>query len=200
MRGERRRRLRERQAAEMTALNDSNTGPAQLAPVLDEAINELGEEDRKAILLRFYERLDLRSVGEALGSSENAAQKRVTRALAQLHSMLSHRGVALSATALGTALAGEAVTAAPVGLATSIAGTALVGAGSGGGITMTLLKMTVMAKLKLGILCAVVIAGVAVSVLQHQKTKTLEARTELCGNGPSRWRRCARRTGIWPNS
>jgi DNA-directed RNA polymerase specialized sigma24 family protein len=53
--------------------------------VLDEAINEPGEEDRTAILLWFYERRDLRSVGEALGSSENAAQKRVTRALEQLH-------------------------------------------------------------------------------------------------------------------
>src|SRR5215469_12911737 len=58
MRGERRRQLRERRAAEMNVLNESDTTLAHLAPVLDEAINELGDEDRKAILLRFYEQMD----------------------------------------------------------------------------------------------------------------------------------------------
>src|ERR1035438_9148268 len=62
IRGERRRQIRERQAAEMNALNRADTSLAQIAPVLDEAINELADEDRKAILLRFYERMDLRSV------------------------------------------------------------------------------------------------------------------------------------------
>ncbi|MGH7967211.1 MAG: RNA polymerase sigma factor, partial [Limisphaerales bacterium] len=94
MRGERRRERREQQAAVMSALNQTNADFARVAPVLDEAINELREDDRKAILLRFYERRDLRSVGEALGSSENAAQKRVTRALAELHVLLTRRGVA----------------------------------------------------------------------------------------------------------
>ena len=175
LRGERRRQVRERQAVEMNALNATETRLTELAPVLDEVIDELGDEDRKAILLRFYERRDLRSVGEALGSSENAAQKRVTRALNQLHSMLTRRGIALSAAALGTALAGEAVTAAPAGLAASIAGTALASAAAGGGVT--LLKILVMTKLKIGILSSAVIAGVAVSVLllQHQTNQRLEA-------------------------
>src|SRR5258708_5611909 len=62
MRGERRRQLRERQAAEMNALNAVETRLIDIGPVLDEVINELGDEDRKAILLRFYERRDLRSI------------------------------------------------------------------------------------------------------------------------------------------
>ena len=69
LRGERRRQFRERQALELTMSRNDNTDFTEIAPILDEAINQLGEEDRKAILLRFYERLDFRAVGEQLGSS-----------------------------------------------------------------------------------------------------------------------------------
>ena len=56
MRGERRRQSRERQAVEMNALQTNSGADISLvAPILDEAINELGEEDRKAVLLRFFE-------------------------------------------------------------------------------------------------------------------------------------------------
>ena len=54
---------------------------AEVRSVLDDAINRLGNEDRTAIVLRFFERLDFRSVGEALGSNEAAAQKRVVSAV-----------------------------------------------------------------------------------------------------------------------
>ena len=46
LRGERRRQTRERQAVEMNALqNHSEADFTQVAPLLDEAINELGETD-----------------------------------------------------------------------------------------------------------------------------------------------------------
>src|SRR5438093_4974580 len=82
MRGERRRRSRERQAVEMNALQ-TNAGAvfSLVTPILDKAINELGEEDRKAVLLRFFEQHDFRSLGQALGSTEDAARMRVARAL-----------------------------------------------------------------------------------------------------------------------
>jgi RNA polymerase sigma factor (sigma-70 family) len=180
MRGERRRQARERQSVEMNAANDnSDAGLAHIAPVLDEAINQLGDEDRAAIVLRFFERHDLRSVGEAMGSSENAAQKRVSRALEEMRAFLQHRGVTFSAAALGAALTTEAVTAAPAGLAASIAATALASASAGGGVTLTLLKIMTMTKLKLGIVSAIVAAGLGVSVWQHQKTEA-----ERGGGGP----------------
>src|SRR6266850_4992457 len=76
LRGERRRQSRERQAAEMNALrNVPDQALTEIAPVLDEAINQLGTLDRTAILLRFFERRDLSSIGETIGISENAAQK-----------------------------------------------------------------------------------------------------------------------------
>src|SRR4029077_7092100 len=75
VRGEHRRQSREREAVEMNTLQDnSETNLRMVAPILDEAITQLGSEDRTAILLRFFEQRDFRSVGEALGSNEDAAR------------------------------------------------------------------------------------------------------------------------------
>lgn len=171
MRSERRRQYRERQAAEMNAINQVESGFDHWAPVLDESINQLGEEDRTAILLRFYERRDLRSVGEALGSSENAAQKRVTRALEQLHLMLSRRGLTLSVAALGTVLAGEAVTAAPAGLAAGVVGA--VAAGGAAGAAWTTLNYLNMTHLKLIAAGAIAVVAVIIPVAQNRSLSQL---------------------------
>src|SRR5207247_1287156 len=129
MRGERRRQSRERQAVEMNALhNDSGPDYSAVAPILDEAIDELGEEDRTAILLRFFEQHGFRSVGQALGVNEDAARMRVNRALEKLQDLIKPRGVTTSAAALSGVLSANAVQAAPVGLAITIsAAAALVG-------------------------------------------------------------------------
>jgi RNA polymerase sigma factor (sigma-70 family) len=177
MRGERRRQARERQAMEMSALdNHPDNALAEIAPVLDEAINELGADDRDAILLRFFEHRNLRSVGEALGINENVAQKRVARAVQELASQLRRRGFTLPAAALATGLTAGAVTAAPAGLALSIAGTVLGGAGAAGGAGLTASKVVVMAKFKVGVICATLAAGlVTVLFLQHQSKARLLA-------------------------
>ena len=182
-RTERRRQLRERQAAEMNAIEDhTESNLAQVAPVLDEAIGQLDAEDRTAILLRFFERKDFRGVGEALGSSEDAARKRVDRALEKLHVLLKHRGATLSAAALGTALAAEAVTAAPVGLAGSVAGTALASAAAGGGITATLVKLMTMTKLKTALIVAVIAAALTPALLQHRALERLREENARLAN------------------
>ena len=172
MRGERRRQTRERLAVEMNALNDqSNNVLAQVAPILDEAINELGPDDRDAILLRFFERRNLRSVGEVLGTTENVAQKRVARAVEELEILLRRRGVMLSATTLASGLAAGAVTAAPMGLALSIAGIVLTRAGTTGGIGVTSAKVASIAKLKLGIVGAFVLMSIVTAIFLHRQSK-----------------------------
>jgi RNA polymerase sigma factor (sigma-70 family) len=179
VRGERRRQSRERQAVAMNEQQDySEANLAQVAPLLDEAINQLGAEDRTAILLRFFEQRDLRSVGEALGGTENAAQKRVSRALEELRGLLKNRGVVFSAAALGTALAGEAVSAAPAGLAVTISGVALAGATAGTGTTLTLLKLMTATQFKLSIGALVVAGAVTTFVIQHQAQEKLRADNE----------------------
>jgi RNA polymerase sigma factor (sigma-70 family) len=172
MRGERRRQAREQHATEMNALNEQGEGLlAQFAPLLDEAINDLGPDDRDAILLRFFERRNLRSVGEALGVTENAAQKRVVRALDELRMLLQRRGVTLSAVALASGLAAGAVTAAPTGLALSVVGTVLTGLAKTGTIGLTPAKVALMTKLKVGTVGALVTGAFVIAILlQHQPT------------------------------
>ncbi|MHB8523387.1 MAG: sigma-70 family RNA polymerase sigma factor [Limisphaerales bacterium] len=168
-RTEHRRHIREQEAVTMQALNDENDAAwKQIAPVLDEAMNRLGDRDRNAIVLRFFEQQSLRAVGEALGASEDAARMRVDRALDKLRKNLARRGVALSGAALTTVLAGEAVTAAPAGLAANVAGMALAGAATAA-TSPAFLKIATMTRVKLGIAgTALVVALVTPLVLQRQ--------------------------------
>jgi RNA polymerase sigma factor (sigma-70 family) len=173
LRGERRRRARERQATEMNAQPDhSEAHLAQVAPILDEAINQLGSTDRAAVLLRFYERLDFRLIGEALGTSEAAAQKRVSRALDKLHILLRQRGVTLTVMALGTALADEAVTAAPSGLAAIIPGAALSSVASGAGSISTFVTFMATTKIKAGLITGVILASVLTPLFVELRSQT----------------------------
>ncbi len=130
VRAERRRRAREQEAL---AMSEELTEAAPLddwgrvAPVLDEAIDELAEQDRTAVLLRFVERCAYAEIGTRLRVSEDAARMRVERALEKLRGRLGRRGVTSTASALGVALANQAVVAAPAGLAATITGAALTG-------------------------------------------------------------------------
>ena len=183
LRSERRRHAREREAAFMNSCDDhSQANLEKVAPLLDEAVNLLGNEDRTAIVLRFFEQRDFRSVGQALGSNEEAARKRVTRALEKLQVMLRRRGVALSAAALGAALADKAGIAAPAGLAASVAGTVLASPAAAGGVSATAIKiisLMTITKLKAGLLGALLAASLATSVVIYcQARPRLRAQDE----------------------
>ena len=56
---------------------------AQLRPVLDDAMHELDEPDRAAVVLRFLKR-PLKEVGAALGVTENAARMPVRTSARQV--------------------------------------------------------------------------------------------------------------------
>jgi RNA polymerase sigma factor (sigma-70 family) len=183
MRSERRRQFRERQAAAMNDMQDhSETNLARLSPILDEAINQLGAADRALILLRFFEQRNLSAVGEALGSTENAVQKRLSRALEKLRGLLKHRGVALSAAALVTVLASESVTAAPAGLALSLSSSALFTASATPASTFTFLKFMAATKLKVALVSSIVIASVLTPLLvQRQAQAKVREQDSLLG-------------------
>lgn len=178
MRTERRRLERETQALLMNAQTQPTEACMEtIAPILDEAINQLGEEDRKAILLRFYEAGDFRTVGMALGSNEDAARMRVNRALEKLQGILKRKGVAYSTATLGTLLTAGAVNAAPSGLALMVSGVALANAAGGVGATVGVIPF--MTTTKLGIAGAIVIAGLAGGlVLKQQQETELRAQYE----------------------
>ena len=131
-RNEFRRHSRERLAMEdLNPMSETAPDWARLRPVLDDAMSELEESDYDALVMRFFRNQDLRSVGLALGVSDDTAQKRISRALDKLRDHLSQRGITTTAVALSIVLSANAVQAAPIGLAVTIstaaafAGTAL---------------------------------------------------------------------------
>ena len=177
VRTERRRAIREKEAVAMQELS-SDANWEQLRPVSDEAMSRLGAKDRDAVLLRYFERKELRAVGDALGTSEEGARKRVGRALERLRRYLTGRGVTLSAATLATTLTGSAVQAAPAALAGAISTTVIAGAATAGS-TYTLLNLMSMTKLKAGLLSAAVVVGAGTSaVVQQRNVSRLHAENE----------------------
>jgi RNA polymerase sigma factor (sigma-70 family) len=129
VRKESRRQLREQIATEMNAMNATAPDWTHVEPFLDEAMHTLDETDRAAVLLRYFENKSLREVGQTLGTSDDAAQKRVSRAVERLREFLSRRGVTVGASGLAVVISANAVQAAPAGLAATIS-TAAVLAGT----------------------------------------------------------------------
>ncbi|MBN9693043.1 MAG: sigma-70 family RNA polymerase sigma factor [Verrucomicrobia bacterium] len=125
IRREVRRQRREQTASEMNTLSNDTENWLQIAPLLDDAMQALEELDRNALLLRFFDNQSLRAVGTALGISEDAAQKRVRRALDQLRDLLAQRGVAVASGGLAGLLSSQAAPAVSETLVASIATAAL---------------------------------------------------------------------------
>lgn len=140
---EQRRRRREEEAVSMQ-LNSAESDPAwhRVAPQIDDALNRLGEADRNAVVLRFFEQRPLRDVGTALGVSEEAAKKRVARALDKLRRVLSRRGTDVTAAALLAGLTYEGTqAAASAGLAAKISSGVLAQLAAGAGGSALLAEM-----------------------------------------------------------
>jgi len=132
IRKESRRQLREQIAVEMNNMNatESRTGVppvwSEIEKYLDDAMAALDETDRAAILLRYFENKNLREVGESLNISNDAAQKRVSRAVERLREFFSKRNVTIGASGLAVLISANAVQSAPVGLAATISAAAVL--------------------------------------------------------------------------
>ena len=171
MRSERRRIARERKAAEMQELRGDDADWSVLEPKLDASINELPELDREAILLRFFRKLSLRQVGQSLGVSDDAAQKRIRRALEKMRKGLAAQGISISSLALSTALTNVSLLATPLNLCAGIATNALATASIAGGssIVTATLTSTIMTKMTLITSIAAASIGIGGTYLVSQK-------------------------------
>jgi RNA polymerase sigma factor (sigma-70 family) len=122
LRSERRREKREKQAAIMIRQSsdvDKEALWVGIAPRLEDAVRRLNDEDRQAILLRFYQRKAMAEIGSTLGISDEAARKRVAKAIQRLRALLSARGVSAPAAAVAVILDQKTAQAAPQGLASA---------------------------------------------------------------------------------
>ncbi|GEM_PF-582914 len=145
LKSEIRRARREHEAYMQGTLNDPDDSAEtwkQVRPVLDIALAALGEPDRNAIVLRFFDNRSLKQVAAALGTSEDAAKHRVHRAVEKLRHFFSKRGFTFSAAVLSSALATHSVEAAPAVLAKTVTTAALAKGATAAGSTLTLIKST----------------------------------------------------------
>jgi RNA polymerase sigma factor (sigma-70 family) len=167
MRSTRRRLARELEAQLMETPSSDPAASVdweKARPLLDDAIGELEERDREAILLRYFEDQNYSRIGARLNLSENAARMRVERALEKLRLQLARRSVTSTAAAIATVLAQQTAVAVPAGLATSVTSAALAAAGMAGGVAagsgasavLTLMSVT---KLQIGLAGALAVAA-----------------------------------------
>jgi RNA polymerase sigma factor (sigma-70 family) len=175
-RTEGRRRAREYEAHAMMELLDGAEPSAdwdRLRPVIDEALQGLGEGEREAVLLRYFEKRPFAEIGRLFAVTEDAARMRVERALEKMRGTLERNGVTSTGAALGAALATQADAAPPSIVIAKIAAAAMA-AGSKAAAT-TLMTLT---KLQIGVAGALAVLGAAGLALQHRANARLEARVE----------------------
>jgi uncharacterized protein (TIGR03435 family) len=170
------RRIHREQEAFMQSTSQETTQDSawpELAPLLDEAMARLGEADRTAVVLRYFENRTLSEVGAALGVAERAAQKRVSRALEKLRTFFTKRGVTSTTAIIADAISAHSVQAAPVALAKTITAVAVMKGAAASGSTLTLIKgtLTLMAWTKTK---TVIVVGVGVLLATGTTTLTIK--------------------------
>ncbi|MDB6029182.1 MAG: polymerase, sigma-24 subunit, subfamily [Verrucomicrobiales bacterium] len=180
VRTNKRRDVREQKAAAMNELLTSGTDSTweDIAPELDAALSELSNADRDALLLRYFERKSAPQMATILGTSEDAAQKRVSRAVERLREFLAKRGVTAGASGLVVVISANAVQAAPVGLAVTIStAAALAGTTIATTTATAVTKAIVMTTLQKTLITATIVAAVGAGIYEARQTSSL--RTEI---------------------
>jgi RNA polymerase sigma factor (sigma-70 family) len=171
-----RRRAREQEVFAMNELLSTEPDVAweHIEPYLDEALGELSEPDRDALLLRYFERKSARDMAQTLGTTEDAAQKRVSRAVERLREFFAKRGVTIGASGLVIAISTNAVEAAPAGLAVTIsAAAALVGTSIATVATTAATKAIVMTTLQKTLTTAVLGLAVGAGIYEARQASRL---------------------------
>ncbi len=167
------RQRHEHEAQMGTETESAATEPLwkELSPVLDEALSALGETDRRAVLLRFFENKSLAEVAQALAVGEDGARKRVNRALERLHRYFRRRGISSTTALTAAAISAHSIQAAPAALAKSVTALAVAQGAAARVSTLALAKgaakFMVWSKAQTAAVGLVVVGLAAVSVTQH---------------------------------
>jgi RNA polymerase sigma factor (sigma-70 family) len=172
-----RRRAREQEAAAMNQIvaTSPETGWEQIEPHLDDALGELNEPDRDAILLRYFGGKSAGEMAATLGISDEAAQKRVGRAVERLRQFFSKRGISIGAGGLVVIISAHAVQAAPAGLATIISAGALTGAAASSAIVATAAKTAALTTFQKVLITASIAVAVGAGIYGVQRQRQIMA-------------------------
>lgn len=140
-RTELRRERREQAAVNLgTTMQDNASLLKSLGPLLDDALLELRPTDRQALMLRYFEKRNYREVGAHLGMGEDAARKRVDKALTQLTRFFRRQGYAVPTAAATASVLVESIQSAPINLARNACKAALA---AGGTASLTIIGLLV---------------------------------------------------------
>ena len=170
----RHRLANERQAMEQLLINaESAPNWEHIRPMLDEALDSLGDEDREAVLLRYFKNRDFRAVGLALGISDDTAQKRVSRAMERLRDFFSKRNVTIGASGLAVLISANAVQSAPVGLAAAISAAAVASS-----TTIAATKIIVMTTLQKTLVTVTVAALAGAGIYEARQVTQLQEQNQ----------------------
>jgi RNA polymerase sigma factor (sigma-70 family) len=146
---------------------------SQIAPLLDGAMEKLGQKDHDALVLRFFEGRKFKEVGAALGASEDAAKVRVNRALEKLRKFFAKRGASSTTAMIAGTITVNSVQAVPVVMAKTVTMIAVAKGAAASVSALTLanetLKFLTYAKLKLtiGITAGILLAGATTLVISQ---------------------------------
>jgi hypothetical protein len=162
---------------------NSTSEPAweEIRPVLDDAIHELNERDREAVLLHFFDRKSFVDMGPTLRITESGARMRVERALEKLRLSLSRRGITSTTAALTVALGSQTMAAVPGSLAAAVTTAALAGSAQSG--SATLLYLMSITKTQLAAAIVVITTGATImGILQHGEISRLRTERTALSN------------------
>ena len=155
----------------------------KIAPLLDGALEQLGQKDHDAVVLRFFEGRNFKEVGAALGASEDAAKMRVSRALEKLRKFFTKRGVSSTTAIIAGTISANSVQAAPVALAKTVTAVAIAKGAAASGSTLTLIKgaLKIMAwtKAKTTVVAGAVLILAAGTTTVIVKNSNHQSRTKL---------------------
>jgi RNA polymerase sigma factor (sigma-70 family) len=189
-----RRRAREQETYMQSTLNEADTAAVweTLSPHLEAAMSRLAAADRRLLVLRFYENKSGAEAAALLGIREDAAHKRVARAIEKLRRIFAQRGMTLTAMAIVGAVSANSVQAAPAVLAKSITGVAMTGGVAASGTILSLAKggtMKAMTWLK-----ATTVAAILANAFMSQEI--VATHFNFAGN-PDYWMTQSSSTLVW---
>jgi len=189
MKQQRRRERREQEAYMQSLTNAENPDSIawqQISPWLETAMDSLGEQDRNAMVMRFFENKTLAEVGAATGTSEDAARVRINRALEKLRRLFLKRGITLATTTVASLVAAHSVQAVPAGLAKTVSYVAAAKGVAASSSTLTLvkaaLKLMAWSKFKTAVWIAcgtLLVAGTSALIVGQAVSPDAEARNLL---------------------
>jgi len=113
-----------------------------IAPMLDAAMAALNRTDRETVILSYFENKSIKQVGDALGASQEAAKKRLSRALEKLRLYFAKRGIDSTTAFIAGAIASNSVQTAPMAVVQLVGTSALAKAIAPGTPTTTLIEGT----------------------------------------------------------